>query len=105
MGPIKSVLKEELENSVKLEKQYKNAIKNLPIGALMAKERAGRKYYYLQVREGKKINWIYKGKVSKTEIEKYEKAKKMRKKYRNLLSAVKKQVKYLNGALRGKASI
>ena len=35
----------------------------------------------------------------------YEEAKKLRAKYRNLLSQVKKQIKYLRGALRGKESI
>ena len=70
-GPIKGVLKEELENSLRMRRQYESALKKLP----------------------------------KKEIEKYEEAKKLRAKYRNLLSQVKKQIKFLKGTLRGKEAI
>ena len=54
---------------------------------------------------GKKVKHVYKGKISEEEIKKYEEAKVMRLKYRKLLSQVKKQIKFLKGALRGKEAV
>ena len=54
------------------------------------------------LREKGKVKFIYKGKISKEEIKKYEEAKKMRAKYRNLLSQIKKQITFLKKALNAK---
>jgi len=102
---IKTVLREELENSSRLEKEYKKLLKALPQGALVSKIIKGNQYYYLAKRVGKKVKHFYKGKISGEEKKKYEEAKKMRSKYRNLLSKVKKQIRYLKGVLRGKEEI
>ncbi|MEI7543024.1 MAG: hypothetical protein WCJ94_07220 [bacterium] len=105
MGVIKGVLKEELNNSLKMKKSYDKALRELPVGALYPVKRRKKVYYYLKVRVKDKVKNIYKGNPSAKEIKKYENAKIMRKKYRNLLSKVKKQIKYLKGVLRGKESI
>ena len=105
MGVIKGVLKEELENSLRMKKEYEGALKKLPEGCLAEKNIRGHKYYYIVKRVGKKIKYIYKGKLSKEEIKKYNEVKISRAKYRNLLSKLKKQIRYLKGALRGKESI
>lgn len=104
-GVIKGVLAEELENSLRMSKEYKRALKNLPKGCLAARKIRGHEYYYLVQRVGKKVKYIYKGKLSKNERKKYEGAKKMRAQYRNLLSRVKKQIKFLRSSLRGKEPI
>ena len=52
-----------------------------------------------------KVRSVYKGKVSQAEIRKYELAKKYRAKYRKLLSQVKKQIRFLRSALRGKDTV
>ena len=104
-GPIKGVLKEELENSLRMKKQYESALKKLPKGSLALRKIAGHDYYYLVQRQGKKVKYAYRGKLPKTEIEKYKEAKKLRAKYRNLLSQVKKQIRFLKGTLRGKEAI
>lgn len=104
-GPIKGVLKEELENSLRMKSQYETALKKLPKGSLALRKIGGHDYYYLVRRQGKKVKYLYKGKLSRKEIEKYEEAKKLRAKYRNLLSQVKKQIKFLKGTLRGKEAI
>lgn len=104
-GVIKSVLAEELKNSLKMQKEYEKALKRLPEGCLVGKNIRGHVYYYLVKRNGKKIDYIYKGKLSKAEVKKYDEAKRVRAKYRKLLSQVKKQIKFLKGALRGKAPI
>ncbi len=105
MDAIKGVLKEELENSLQMKADYERELAKLPKGSLVKKKIKGHEYYYLLLREKGKVKFIYKGKVSKDEIRKYKEAKEYRAKYRKLLSQVKKQIKFLRSALRGKESI
>lgn len=105
MGVIKSVLKEELQNSIQMEKGYEKELAKLPKGSLIKKKIKGHEYYYLILRKGNKVKFIYKGKVPEDEIRKYKEAKEYRAKYRKLLSQVKKQIKFLRSSLRGKESV
>jgi hypothetical protein len=102
MKVIKGVLEEELENSLRLKKEYEKALCALPQGAVVRKEIRGHKYYYLMKREGLKVKFLYMGKLSKEEIKKYEEIKILRAKYRKLLSQAKNQIAFLRKALRGK---
>ena len=103
---IKGVLKEELDNSLRMKKRYEQELAKLPKGSLVKKNIKGYQYYYLLLRDKGKVKFIYKGKkVSTAEIKKYVQAKMLRAKYRGLLSKVKKQIKFLRGSLRGKESI
>ena len=104
-GVIKGVLAEELENSLRMKKEYEAALAKLPRGCLAARKIRGREYYYLVKRIDKKVKYIYKGKLSEEEKRKYAEAKVMRAKYRNLLSKVKKQIRFLRSSLRGKEAI
>ena len=104
-GVIKGVLAEELENSLRMKKEYKAALRKLPKGCLAARKIRGRVYYYLVKRVGEKVKYIYKGRVSEEEKKKYEEAKMLRAKYRKLLSQVKKQIRFLRSSLRGKEAI
>ncbi len=105
MGVIKSVLREELANSVQMQRDYERELLKLPKGSLIKKVIKNREYYYLLFRENGKVKFVYRGKVSAEEIEKNVQVKKLRAKYRNLLSRVKKQVRFLRSSLRGKESI
>lgn len=102
MKVIKGVLEEELENSLRQEAAYIKAISDIPAGSLVKKEIKGHIYYYLVLREEGKVKLNYKGKISEEEVKKYEEAKKMRAKYRKLLSQIKKQISFLRKALRAK---
>ncbi|MEA3489524.1 MAG: hypothetical protein U9R44_04185 [Candidatus Omnitrophota bacterium] len=104
-GIIKGVLAEELENSLRMKKEYEKALQKLPKGCIAVKNIRGREYCYLVRRVGKKVKYIYKGKMSKVEREKYDEAKKLRAKYRKLLSQVKKQIRFLRSSLRGKEAV
>jgi hypothetical protein len=104
-GVIKGVLAEELENSLRMQKGYERSLKDLPVGCLSRKVIKGRVYYYLVRREGQKVIYQYKGIISAEEIKRYQDAKQKRAQFRGLLSRVKKQVRYLKGALRGKEAI
>lgn len=106
MGVIKGVLKEELENSIRMKKGYEKALKLYPGGCFVQKKIKGHKYYYLAVREGKKVKFIYKGKIlSKDEKEKLDKSKRLRIKYKQLIQKLNKQIKYLRKSLRGKEDV
>lgn len=103
---IKGVLKEELENSIRMQKKYAEELRKLPVGSLIKKKIKGHEYYYVVMRENGKVKFVYKGKeVSEALAEEYARAKELRAKYRKLLSQAKKQVKFLKGALRGQNSI
>ena len=92
-------------------KQLKNIRKELidrllPYrGSLVKKNVKGHEYYYLVYREEGKVKSDYKGKVSKSEIQKYKQVKEYRAKYRKLLSQVKKQIRFLRSTLRGKETV
>lgn len=105
MGVIKGVLKEELENSLRMKSDYERELAKLPKGSLVKKKIKGHEYYYLLLREKGKVKFIYKGKVSDEEIKKYKETKEYRAKYRKLLSQVKKQIRFLRSTLRGKESV
>ena len=102
MKVIKGVLKEELQNSLRMKKQYEKALSHLPKGSLVEKSIRGHKYYYLAVPKGSKVNFIYKGKLSDEEKKNFSEVKEMRDKYRKLLSQSKKQISFLKKVLNGK---
>jgi len=103
---IKGVLKEELKNSINMQKKYEEELKKLPVGSLIKKKIKGHVYYYIVMRENGKVKFVYKGKrVSGALVEEYARTKELRAKYRKLLSQLKKQIKFLRGALRGQEAI
>ena len=104
-GPIKSVLAEELQNSLRMKKGYEKALRSLPSGCLARRVIRGNEYYYLARKKRGKVHFEYRGKISKDDIKRYAQAKQDRARYRHLLSRVKKQIKFLKGALRGKEAI
>ncbi len=103
---IKGVLKEELDNSIRMKERYENELAKLPVGSLIQKKIKGNKYYYVVLRENGDVKFNYQGKnVSEDLKEKYARAKELRKKYWNNISQLKKQIKFLKGTLRGQESI
>ena len=101
MGVIKGVLKEELENSRDMLKRYKEEIAK--IKGCLVRKKIGRRYcYYLARRQGRKVKFIYKGPISEEIKKAYAGQRKMLNKYKKLLLQVKKQIKFIERALRGK---
>ena len=99
-----------------LEAMYRHGVrKNRPSPVMASVE--GRKdvvrriikdhaYYYLISRENGRFRSVYRGKsVPPAELRRYREAKAKRAKYRRSLSQLKKQIRYLKGALRGKEEI
>ena len=104
-GVIKGLLAEELKNSLDMQKEYEVALRKLPKGCFVRKVIHGHPYYYFAERKGDKVVYRYKGNPAPEELKKAEDIKKKRAQYRKLLSRVKKQVKFLKGALRGKEPV
>ena len=102
---IKSILQEELNNSLQMKEDYERELANLPKGSLVKKKIKRHEYYYLVLREAGKVKFVYKGVVSEAEILQFQEIKKTRAKYRNLLSQIKKQIKFLRSSLRGKQAV
>jgi hypothetical protein len=103
---IKGVLKEELANSLRMKKQYEMELAKLPIGSLVKRKIKGQIYYYLVFRKAGEFKCRYMGKQVPGDLAlKYREGKSLRAKYRRLLSHLKKQIRFLSGALRGKEDI
>jgi len=63
MGILKGVLQEELQNSLDMFKGYQREIAKIK-GCLIRKKIGKRYYYYLVKRQGKRVDFVYKGPVS-----------------------------------------
>lgn len=106
MGIIKGVLKEELDNSIQMKKNYQKALKALHGGSIVKKNIKGHIYYYLAYRSGRKVRFVYKGKgISKKELAELSEQKRLKGKYREFIKKLNRQIKYLRKAVRGKEDV
>lgn len=103
---IKELLKEELANSLRMERDYARVLAELPRGSLVRKIIGKQAYYYLAYREGPRVRFQYKGrKVGEAEVARYAEAKRLRVQYRKHLSDVRRQIRFLRRALRAKQAV
>ena len=58
---IKELLREELENSLRMERDYQAQLSKLQRGSIVKKEIRGRFYYYVAARENGKVRFRYIG--------------------------------------------
>jgi hypothetical protein len=104
MGVIKGVLKEELANSLHMLKRYQE--ESAKIKGVLVRKKIGQKYYYyLAKRQGEKVKFIYKGPASQAVREAYLKQRKRLEQYKKFIFQVKKQIRFIRKALRGKESV
>lgn len=96
MMMVNKALANELQEVVEKKNKFENALKDLPAGCLAVRKIRGNDYYYLVKRVGKKVQYIYKGKVTEMEKKKYQEIKEQREKYRATIAKMKKQIKFLN---------
>lgn len=96
---------EELRNSRRMARDYEAALRRLPKGNLIRKKIKGRDYFYLQVRDGKKVRFDYVKRPSAAMIGMYRKAKAARARYRGLLAQVKGQVRFLERIVRARQAV
>jgi hypothetical protein len=105
MMSIKSILREELANSERMQVRYEEELASLPRGSLVKRVIKGNDYFYLVYREAGKVHSEYRGKSSPEEMAEYAEIKRKRALYRQQLSKVKKQIRFLKGTLRGNQAI
>ena len=105
MAIIKPMLREELENSVKLKVFYEKKLAKLPEGSIQVKKIKEHEYSYLVKRVGGRVKYSYMGRMTAAEKGKYHISGRKRAVLRKNISVVKKQIKYLEGVLRGKEPI
>ena len=96
---VKGVLAEELQNSERMLREYRQALASLPKGALVCKKIKGSRFYYLAYRQGSRVRFDYKGKMSPEGIAKVKEAQSLRSKYRRLMADLKGQVSFIKRAL------
>lgn len=99
MNPVKGVLAEELGNSERMLRKYQQALAELPKGSLVPKKIKGGRFFYLAYRQGGKVRFEYKGKLSEKEIEDFRRSRAQRARYRGLISDLKKQIVFIKRAL------
>ena len=104
---LKGVLKEEVDNAMRLHKRYKQEMALLPKGSLVEKVIKGRKYYYRVYRnENSKVCFEYLGKsILDQEKKRFDDVKKKRAQYRKLISQLNKEIKFLRKSIGGRKSI
>ncbi len=98
---VKDMLKEELENSMRIKSEYEAALAGLPQGALVRKLIGGHVYYYLVSRQEGLVAYQYVGKLDEEDVQKYAEAKNLRASYRKQIRDLNKQIRYLQKVTRG----
>lgn len=102
---IKDVLREEMENSLQMKENYERALAGLLNGSLVRRVIKGHPYYYLVFREDGRVRSVYKGKLSRQEVRRFGETRRKRAQYRQQLSEVNKQIRFLRKVLRGKEAV
>ncbi len=102
MSSVFHVIEEEFERLKEAEAAYEAAIAKEQQGAPQ-KKRVGRKdYLYLAKRNGAKVKFIYIGHAEDPKTIKVLDSVKRRREYEKLLKGVKKDIKEVKKALRGR---
>lgn len=100
MSIIKSVIKDEYERNIRMQKAYSNEIELLPRGSVTNKIIKGHTYHYLMYRQdGKVINKYLSPSKFDIELlkEKIERRRQLEKIVRNLKKEQREMEKYLKG--------
>jgi hypothetical protein len=95
MNVLKGILKDSKKHYQDVRKKIVKKISGLPQGSIKERKIAGRKYYYLQKREGQKVVHKYLGKVKP---EKLVKDLKLRKSLQVELKQVDEALKMIQKA-------
>jgi len=103
---IREILDEELQNSLRMEREYSAQLDKLPKGSLSRRVRNGHEYFYIVYREAGKVCLDYAGKeVSEEMKQSYVATKVKRAQLRRLRSEVRGQIRFIERALRAKQSV
>jgi len=104
-GVIKGVLREELNNSLRMKRRYTEELSKLAKWCLVRKKIKGHYYFYFAKRENGKVIYRYQGRLLPGEVEKYKSLQAKRAGYRKSLRQLDRQIKFLRSTLRGKQPV
>lgn len=104
-GVIKSVLSEELNNSLRMKHRYAKELSKLAKWCLVRKKIKGHYYFYLAQRKNGKVLYRYQGRLLPSEVKRQKSLQAKRTSYRKSLRKLDRQVKFLRSALRGKQPV
>lgn len=106
---IKNILREELNNSLKMKDRYNDELQKLPKGSLQKKKIKGKDYYYRVYRDRNgKVVLEYIGKyddISGEDVKRWEGIKERRSMLRSSISQLNRQIKFLQKVLNGKDQV
>ncbi|HWP91835.1 MAG TPA: hypothetical protein VNN20_06525 [Thermodesulfobacteriota bacterium] len=105
---LKDILREELRNSLQMKKRYESELRKLPRGSLIKRKIKGKEYFYQVDRKDGKFMAVYKGRAADIpgkDVKKWQEIKEKRVKYRKAISQLKKQINFLNRALRARDAV
>ncbi|MDQ7827355.1 MAG: hypothetical protein RDV48_31465 [Candidatus Eremiobacteraeota bacterium] len=95
MDMMLDVVKEELQNSIRIRDGYRKAISGLPRGSLSKKRINGKEYYYLSFwGPSGGVVTRYLGKLSDDQVQHYREKIQRRKEYQKLMKKSEEQVKF-----------
>ena len=105
---LKNILREELQNSLQMKKRYESELHKLPRGSMIKRKIKGKEYFYQVDRKNGKFMAVYKGRASdipSKDVKRWQEIKEKRVKYRKAISQLKKQINFLNRALRARDAV
>ncbi|MDD4146771.1 MAG: hypothetical protein PHS83_06765 [Clostridia bacterium] len=97
MSMVKNLLKDELERLKRMEIAYQKKVNELPKGVIVEKQIYGKKYPYLQRRQGNKVISIY---LKHDDVDIIMKQVKERKSHEKSLKNIKEDIDFIKRALR-----
>ena len=102
MKTMEGILRQELKRLQETEKSYVKEIEKLPRGSLQKKKIKGITYSYLVSSKNSKLSYRYLGGTSGEELEKIKEGIDLRKKYQDLLRAVRRDIQRIKKILHAK---
>ena len=100
MRILQGILYEELDRLRHTLRVYQKELAGLPKGSIVSKRIKGHVFHYLAYRNGVRMVFKYLGKLDKDGLDKFNSIQKQRDQYRKFIIDVKKQIRFLERALR-----
>lgn len=100
MDAILNALKEERKEAQKLLKKYRQEFNSLPEGTFFTRKIGKQTYSYITSSKNGEIKQRYLGNLEPKKIKKYKEVAHRKKKLKSLIKKAKKQLSFLDKALR-----
>lgn len=99
MKILKGILEEQLDNAIRLKKDYIKTLAQLGHGSIIKKKIYNHDYYYNEYRDGSRIVFEYLGRLKPEEIEVFSDNRHRREEYKRMIRELDRQISFLEKAL------